>query len=756
MQGIRMLVLIPSLVLAIGSLSGAATIPVPADGDIQAAIDSAQDGDTVLVAPGDYEFDTPITFGGKAITVHAENGPEETVIRMAQVPANPDRASVVIFEEGETENSVLEGFTITGGQGSSAAGRESVGGGVLCISGSSPTLRDCALSENNARRGGGLACLGTGPVLVDCSITSNGGFFDDGIAAGGAVYLNDGASPVFENCAIEGNSLAVTSPTTLTGGGIYSGASEASITGCSISENTLTAQEGDAWGGGLGVWNGSSVTLENCRIESNHAEASGFASGGGLLLAESTAVVKNSTFRGNSIGRDDLQQATGGGLHFSEVPRQTTITGCAIEENELIAAGIAHGAGIYCQTNAQPVLTDCRIARNRATAENSRGGGLQTRSGSAPALTRCEIVENTLSGSSSASGGGLLAFESPATLTDCEISRNVADASGGPEGTARGGGVFSSDADIVLRNSPIASNRALGVEGAYGGGLFFQNGLTPELEDCRLENCRISGNFAESAGDFAHGGGIFCTMGASPTGVQLLVAGNRVSAANGSMSGGGIYCVGEAAPRWDHSSITENAATTGAGVYCSESSSATSFVSCIVWGNEGRAIVGTPWVSFSCVEGGVTWQGGEGNIEGNPQFCSPGRWESGDVWIAGEYGLPAGSPCLGTGEAGTDMGADLGTCVVLGFLRGDCNSDGHVDISDAIGSLFFQFMGGTLNCVDTTDVDDNGITEVTDIIYLLRYLFLEDSAPKSPFPDCGPDVNDDTFPRCEYPPESCQ
>jgi len=65
-------------------------------------------------------------------------------------------------------------------------------------------------------------------------------------------------------------------------------------------------------------------------------------------------------------------------------------------------------------------------------------------------------------------------------------------------------------------------------------------------------------------------------------------------------------------------------------------------------------------------------------------------------------------------------------------------------------------MGSSLNCEDTADVDDNGEAEVTDVIYLLKYLFLENPTPESPFPGCGLDVNDDAFPPCEYPEESCK
>ncbi len=105
------------LLVVSASMTAAATIQVPGDyPTIQAAIDAAVAGDTVLVAPGEYVITEPITYRGKGITVRGEAGPEATIIRMAETPTDPNRASVVGFEGGETNAAVLEGVKITGGQ----------------------------------------------------------------------------------------------------------------------------------------------------------------------------------------------------------------------------------------------------------------------------------------------------------------------------------------------------------------------------------------------------------------------------------------------------------------------------------------------------------------------------------------------------------------------------------------------------------------------------------------------------------------
>ncbi|NIN00842.1 MAG: hypothetical protein GTO24_22995, partial [candidate division Zixibacteria bacterium] len=100
------LLIVAAFLLASISYAKGDTITVgPATGwdfqTVQEAIDAAQDGDTVLVAPGEYVITEPITFRGKAITVKSEAGPDETTIRMG-TPADINRGSVVIFENTET------------------------------------------------------------------------------------------------------------------------------------------------------------------------------------------------------------------------------------------------------------------------------------------------------------------------------------------------------------------------------------------------------------------------------------------------------------------------------------------------------------------------------------------------------------------------------------------------------------------------------------------------------------------------------
>lgn len=175
----------------------ASTIHVPADQPtIQAGIDAAVDGDTVLVADGIYtgSGNRGIDFGGKAIVVMSENGPENCVIDCEGVGRGFN------FASGEDSNSVVQGFTITNGVvvyhgggircfesspaiiGNTITGNMaySYGGGIYC-SNSSPTITDNTISGNIADYGGGIYFQSSSPTITSNTISGNTGFLGGGI-----------------------------------------------------------------------------------------------------------------------------------------------------------------------------------------------------------------------------------------------------------------------------------------------------------------------------------------------------------------------------------------------------------------------------------------------------------------------------------------------------------------------------------------------------------------------------------------------
>lgn len=80
------------------------------------------------------------------------------------------------------------------------------------------------------------------------------------------------------------------------------------------------------------------------------------------------------------------------------------------------------------------------------------------------------------------------------------------------------------------------------------------------------------------------------------------------------------------------------------------------------------------------------------------------------------------------------------------FVRGDSNTDGDVDISDAVTILFHLFRGNSsLECEDHADADDNGRLDLTDAVFLLDFLFRSGARPRPPYPEPGFDVTEDPF-----------
>ncbi|MBI4586358.1 MAG: hypothetical protein HY717_20305 [Planctomycetes bacterium] len=79
------------------------------------------------------------------------------------------------------------------------------------------------------------------------------------------------------------------------------------------------------------------------------------------------------------------------------------------------------------------------------------------------------------------------------------------------------------------------------------------------------------------------------------------------------------------------------------------------------------------------------------------------------------------------------------------FVRGDADGNGKMDLSDAMVTLRYLFLGESenLKCEKSADVDDSGALEITDPIFLLLHLFLGGFPPVKPFPVCGLDTTGD-------------
>ena len=303
-------------------MASAATINVPANQPtIQAGIDAAVDGDTVLVADGTYtgEGNRDIDFNGKAITVKSENGAGNCIV---DCEWGPDGFNVG-GEEGK--NSILSGFTVTKSSWSAA---------IRC--GNSSKIMDCIITNNSGAFGGGygISAWGTS-TITGCTISNNlytgitlsgdSTITDCTISNNGGIGINAWGTSTITGCTISNN-----------GGGI-SCSGTSTITGCTISNNERT---------GISCSSGT-PTITGSIISGNQNR--------GIDCTSSSPTITGCTISGN------LTAQSGGGLYFYSCIAPI-ITNCLIIGN----TAYENAGAIWIQSSA-PIITNCTISGNIAS-----------------------------------------------------------------------------------------------------------------------------------------------------------------------------------------------------------------------------------------------------------------------------------------------------------------------------------------------------------------------------------------------------
>lgn len=154
------------------------TLLVPSEySTIFSAISAAQDGDTVLVSPGEYGG--PISFLDKNIVLLSTHGAGSTLIRTT---CNHHCVSIT---GGQDSTAVLEGFSISNQVSDKGISRDTVNsGGGLYIVNSSPTIRNNGITGCIAGfLGGGVYLDNSSTLMSDCSIRNNTGDASGGVTA---------------------------------------------------------------------------------------------------------------------------------------------------------------------------------------------------------------------------------------------------------------------------------------------------------------------------------------------------------------------------------------------------------------------------------------------------------------------------------------------------------------------------------------------------------------------------------------------
>ena len=76
------------------------------------------------------------------------------------------------------------------------------------------------------------------------------------------------------------------------------------------------------------------------------------------------------------------------------------------------------------------------------------------------------------------------------------------------------------------------------------------------------------------------------------------------------------------------------------------------------------------------------------------------------------------------------------------YIRGDCSPDRVVNITDPVRLLTFLFVLPTPpSCLEACDSNNTGDLNITDAIFTLSFLFLGGPSPPPPGPACGLDAS---------------
>ncbi len=682
---------------------------------IQDAVVASQRWDLVLVCRGTY-FEN-IDFLGKTITVRSKSGELQTTINGDTDGDGNGDGSVVTFAARENAAAVLDGFTLTNGTGfrylhvvdpadpygcndlenNVDTVNDRLGGGIY-ISGSSPTVKNCTITNNVSNSGGGVYSANGSPTFQSCKITNNTStFFPEESTPtpiicqdfsfggeGGGFFIAHSSSLIIDNCDISGNI------STNGGGGIYMLSSSPQI------GNTLVSSNTSDWGGGGIHCDNSSPTIDNCDVLFNKAYSqNGSGKGGGILCwSYSSPTIINSDISHN--------QAT-------------------------------YGGGIHCDLSS-PAITSCTIRYNLA-ANPFSGDEIPTTNN---ALTNFNIFS---------SGGGIYTFRSKPVISECDISYN--------EASEDGGGVYCEnflDEVLILQHFPdpqplpedispvllrcdITSN----VARRNGGGIAAQYGASP-----KVVNCLFSKNAATGYGGALYAGDYFepCdpadAMAGIPDPCWLIPTLDMIPLSE---------------PRIINSTLSDNVAVSGGAVFA-DNNSLPMFLNSILWGNlnseigtsvenigrlpDGRSAVadGSVVATYSNVAGGYA---GTGNIDSDPMFEDRPN---------GDYHLMLGSPSVNSGtdvgdvplddRDGTprpqpvggdyDMGAyELCDTPVSYYLDSDRDGYGNPAVSVNRCTLSDGYVSNSLDCDDSDsslnpdtlwyeDVDGDGYGDVNSSV----------------------------------------
>ncbi|WP_158279569.1 Ig-like domain-containing protein [Arcicella aurantiaca] len=201
-------------------------------GNLVTGLASASSGIEVWVAKGTYKPTTTNTrtisftvpsgvkvYGGFAGTEtlltqrNANNSPSILSGEIGDLGVNTDNSYHVVTFDATDNNTVLDGFIITGGNANftsitelsvpytaTTTATDNTGGGIVVKNTANPTISNCTIKLNSAKVGGGIFCAnGSFAKILSCKVIGN-------IASiGGAIYTQQNSNIWVKNAQISGN-----------------------------------------------------------------------------------------------------------------------------------------------------------------------------------------------------------------------------------------------------------------------------------------------------------------------------------------------------------------------------------------------------------------------------------------------------------------------------------------------------------------------------------------------------------------------